>query len=102
MRSRMQRVVDMSFAHLIICRQGDVPRPVFVMRTNKNQSTILEATEKLGANVSIFPPDGTNHVEDPGMRSIKFSLIAGVIDRKKKASFERMLWRISKGGCSGE
>ena len=30
-------------------------------------------------------------------RSMKFNITAGVIERMKMASFEKLLWRVSKG-----
>ena len=35
--------------------------------------------------------------DEPGFGSMKFNMMAGVVDRAKMGSFERLLWRVSKG-----
>ncbi len=35
--------------------------------------------------------------DEEGFRSMKFNITAGVLDRSKMVSFERLLWRVSKG-----
>ena len=34
---------------------------------------------------------------DEGLRGMKFNISAGVLERSKMLSFERLLWRVSKG-----
>ena len=34
---------------------------------------------------------------DEGYRSMKFNITAGVIERSRIVTFERLLWRVSKG-----
>ena len=51
---------------------------------------------------NFFSEDDANLIErDDGIGSMRFYITAGVINRAKIVSFERMLWRISKGEQTG-
>ena len=41
--------------------------------------------------------DGGSDLKDQDQGSMKFNIVAGVLDRARQVSFEKMLWRVSKG-----
>jgi len=56
------------------------------------------------ARFSFKDTDETTNQEDNGLvdgkddhASMKFNIVAGVLDRARQVAFERMLWRVSKG-----
>ncbi len=46
----------------------------------------------------MFPdPEDTGAIKEEHASSMRFNIVAGVLDRKRMIGFERMLWRVSKG-----
>ena len=68
--------------------------------TNKADHGANALTDSVMIIECLVDVDESNLIDtrtDEGFRSMKFNITAGVIERSRIVTFERLLWRVSKG-----